>query len=623
MKNIRHLLLFSHLCLVALMAVVMAGAVVNFLSLGKSIDRIFKDNYKSVIAAQQMKEALERLDSAALFHLSGHTDKAREQFSQNRRLFDEAYAIEANNVTEQGEQTIADQIGKKSKEYQQKIERLLTDQEPSSAEARTAYFNSLEPAFRELKSLAQQVLDLNQEAILRADRQAKAEAKRGSIVGITVTVIAFLLALFFSVRIVSASLAPLRSLARQAEEIGEGHLNQRIDLQRTDEIGALATSFNAMSEKLREARKLAEQRLHRAESMSDAALGSLYDPVIVTDAAGKVVHLNRAAEGLFGREEWALGMPILQVTQSAPRIAEAVEKAIHQERVSAAEGEAGFVELQAGEAQRTYRLRATPMRDSDGSLLGATAVLEDVTHLRELDRLKTEFIGVASHELRTPVTSLLLSVKLMEEGAAGELTPSQREIVEAQKQDLVRLEQMTQDLLDVTRLEAGVTPPRFEIVSLPELVENALRLVRAKAEEKGIALAVELPDKPVVVRVDPTLIGRVLVNMLDNAVRHTPSGGRVVVQVAARDKNVVIAVRDTGTGIPAEYLPRIFERFVQVPGATQGGSGLGLSIAQTIVNAHGGEMTVESEVGEGSTFTVTLPDVEVKEETNHGTHPSH
>src|SRR5262249_41840222 len=163
-------------------------------------------------------------------------------------------------------------------------------------------------------------------------------------------------------------------------------------------IGALATAFNQMAEKLRAARRQEEERLHRAERMSDAALESLIDPVLVTDAAGRVVHLNPAAEGLFGPVKRAQGRPVAEVVEDQ-RIAEAIAHAVKQEGIAAAEDEAGFVTRQAGETARTYRLRAGPMREEDGSLLGAVAVLEDITHLRELDRLKTEFISVASHEL--------------------------------------------------------------------------------------------------------------------------------------------------------------------------------------------------------------------------------
>ena len=288
------------------------------------------------------------------------------------------------------------------------------------------------------------------------------------------------------------------------------------------------------------------------------------------------------------------------------RIVEAIDRAIRQERVSAAEDEAGFVTLQANNATRTYRLRATPMRDTD-SLIGAVAVLEDITHLRELDRLKTEFIGVASHELRTPVTSLLLSVQLLEEGAVGELTRQQKEVVAAQREDLERLQRMMLDLLEITRLEAGITPPRFEIVAPRELVEAAVQSVASQAAAKGVALSSHVQEALPSVRADRGQIVRVLVNLVNNAVRHTPRGGRVTVEAHLEGEWIAFQVQDTGVGIPKEYLKRIFERFVQVPGATRGGSGLGLSIAQTIVQAHGGTIKAESEPGKGSTFTCTLP----------------
>jgi signal transduction histidine kinase len=234
-------------------------------------------------------------------------------------------------------------------------------------------------------------------------------------------------------------------------------------------------------------------------------------------------------------------------------------------------------------------------------------VLEDITHLRELDQLKTQFIGVASHELRTPVTSLLLSVQLLQEGAVGTLTPEQKEVVAAQREDLERLERLMRDLLDITRLEAGVTTPRFESLPPGELVDAALQSVTTQAEAKGVALKGETAPDAVPIRVDRGQMTRVLVNLLNNAVRHTEPGGSVTLMADSDAASTRFTVRDTGSGIPRDYLPRIFERFVQVPGATRGGAGLGLSIVRSIVQAHGGDVQVESTPGKGSVFTVTLP----------------
>lgn len=604
-QSLRTQLLWSHLALVGLMAVLMLGAVANFFRLGLSIDRILKDNYKSVIAAQTMKESLERQDSAATFFLAGQTEKARAQQRANVPIFQKALKFEASNITERGEQKLSDDIAQRFATYRRNSEKLLFAKPSlSDKEARDFYFRVLEPQFVGLKMRAQDVLDLNQRAIEHADARAKTEARRASLLGLILTIGALLLAVAFAHRAINSALTPLLALSQGAEEIGAGHLNRRIELRRNDEIGTLAQSFNSMAEKLREARRVEQQRLHRAQKMSDAALESLYDPVIVTDATGSVVHLNRAAQGVFGSAEKASGLPVAQVVNE-PRIAQVVERAARQEETSAREDD--FVPLQVDGIERFYRMRATPMRDDDGAQLGAALVLEDVTHLRELDRLKTEFIGVASHELRTPVTSLSLSAQLLQEGAGGPLTATQAEIVAAQREDLARLDGLMRDLLDITRLEAGVTPPRLNNVAPHELIEAAASPVASQAVAKGVKLQTEIADGLPLVCADRAQINRVLVNLLNNAIRHTPDGGEIKIMARRDGETVRFQITDTGEGIPDEQLPHIFERFVQVPGATRGGAGLGLSIAQTIVKAHGGEITVQSELEKGSTFVFSLP----------------
>jgi NtrC-family two-component system sensor histidine kinase KinB len=361
-----------------------------------------------------------------------------------------------------------------------------------------------------------------------------------------------------------------------------------------------------MAEKLYEAKLIDEQRLHRAQSMSDAALESLYDPVIVTDASARVVHLNRAGEDLYGLEKNVAGMSVSDIVRD-DRIARAVDRAIGQERVYASEDESALILLKVGGSKRSYRLRVSPMRDGVGPILGAVAVLEDVTQLRELDRLKTEFISVASHELRTPVTSLLLSVQLLQEGAVGQLSLEQKQVIDAQREDLDRLEHLMRDLLDIARLEAGVMPPKFENVDPKDLAQTAIAELSSIAAAKGVRLIDNVPEELSSAWADRLQIGRVLVNLLSNAVRHTAADGTV--SVAAREENemIVFNVQDNGVGISPEYLPRIFDRFIQAPGAARGGAGLGLSLAKTIIKAHGGAIKATSELGAGTIFTFTLP----------------
>jgi len=205
------------------------------------------------------------------------------------------------------------------------------------------------------------------------------------------------------------------------------------------------------------------------------------------------------------------------------------------------------------------------------------------------------------------VSSLLLSAQLLKDGAVGDLTPSQAEVVDMQLQDLERLENLMRDLLDVTKLAAGMTKLNFEPIAASELCRQVVKTMVKQASKQGVKVC-ENPESPdVVLEVDQGQISRVMINLIANAVRHTKSGGRVTVGARAGANDVTFYVEDTGEGIPKDYLSRIFDRFVQVPGATQGGAGLGLSIVGSIVNAHGGTVTARPGNSRGAVFTVTLP----------------
>jgi two-component system, NtrC family, sensor histidine kinase KinB len=372
-----------------------------------------------------------------------------------------------------------------------------------------------------------------------------------------------------------------------------------------DEVGILAAEYNLMAENLRRLRNSDMGKLVVAQQTTEAAIDSLYDPVIVTDGEGRVTKLNPAAEEIFGSENENAGMHIGEVARDE-RIAGAVAEALASQRPVAGEGTASVLPLAVSGSERAFRLRTTPMRDNDQQLLGAVTLLEDITHLREIDRLKSEFIATASHELRTPLTSVQMGVHLLLERAAGELNDKQVEVLSACRDDCERLDKLMRDLLDLSRIEAGDSKPMLESLRTKDLINGATEELRPQVESKGLDFKVETPGNLPAVNVDRSQVERVLANLVVNAIRYTRQG-EIKVSAEQRGNSVAVSVSDTGSGIPQEYLPHIFDKFVQVPGAATGGAGLGLAISRLIVEAHGGQISVQSDPSKGSTFTFTLP----------------
>jgi NtrC-family two-component system sensor histidine kinase KinB len=409
----------------------------------------------------------------------------------------------------------------------------------------------------------------------------------------------------FAVFLANRIVGPLRDLTTTAARIAAGDLDAKATVDSRDEVGILAAGFNTMAERIRQLRRSDLGKLVVAQQTTEAAIDSLYDPVIITDAQGGVTKLNPAAEEVFGAEAQNTGKHIEEIARDG-RIAVAVAEALSSQRPVAGEGAASVLPLDVDGVERAFRLRTTPMRDDEGRLMGAVTLLEDITHLREIDRLKSEFIATASHELRTPLTSVRMSVHLLLEGAVGGLTDKQRNVLQACREDCERLERLMRDLLDLSKIESGESAPNRVPVRVGDLIDAATSALSGRADTKRITLTSDVPSDLPPVLADRAQIERVVTNLLTNALRYTNAGGSIQIHAVRRDGHVAVSVTDTGRGIPPEFLPSIFDKFAQVPGAPSGGAGLGLAISKRIVEAHGGQIVVKSVVGHGTTFTFTL-----------------
>lgn len=615
--SLRGKLLFSYLVFVAALVVLGAWGAWRLREMGGVSRRIISNNYDSVVAAQEMKESLERQDSAALFALLSAHDKAIAQLREHRARFDQNFQKAANNITEVGEPAAIEAIRSDRDIYYRlfdafmsRIEATRTSPAPQTERRaelseREEYFTRLEPQFNKLRADCEHLLQLNQRAMLAKSEAAAGVAQlwfyRTLLIAGVLVAAGLYLAFFLANRIVE----PLRQLTASTAKIAGGDLNAKVPVTSRDEVGVLAAEYNRMAERIRQLRSSDMGKLMMAQQTTEAAIDSLYDPVIVTDGDGQVTKLNPAAEEIFGSEKENAGKHIGEVARDL-RIAGAVAEAIESQRPVAGEGMASVLPLAVDGSERAYRLRTTPMRDNGSRLVGAVTLLEDITHLREIDRVKSEFIATASHELRTPLTSVQMGVHLLLEGAVGELNDKQTEVLSACREDCERLDKLMRDLLDLSRIEAGESQPSLKTIRTREFIVNATEDLRPQVTSKGLAFRVLVPVGLPDVKIDPSQIERVLANLVVNAIRYTKQG-EITIGAAPRGNFIAVSVSDTGTGIPPEYLPHIFDKFVQVPGVATGGAGLGLAISRLIIEAHGGQISAQSQLEHGSTFTFTVP----------------
>ncbi|WP_163149752.1 ATP-binding protein [Anoxybacillus sp. MB8] len=396
-------------------------------------------------------------------------------------------------------------------------------------------------------------------------------------------------AFFLSTRIT----APLRKMRQVAFEIARGKFDSKVPIVTHDEIGELAMAFNQMGRQL----QFHINALNQEKEQLASILSSMADGVITFNRNGEVLITNPPADRFLqawyyeqGQSDNLLPLP--------PKVNELFKKAVAEEKEQAIE-----MALQG----RNWVIVMTPLYNGK-VIRGAVAVLRDMTEERRLDKLRKDFIANVSHELRTPIAMLQgYSEAIVDDIAATD--EEKKELAKVIYDESLRMGRLVNDLLDLARMEAGHLTLHEEQVPLRPYIERIIHKFQALAKEKGVHLLVEMNDE-LIVSFDPDRIEQVLTNLIDNALRHTDDGGEVRVIVDAGEEVVRISVQDSGSGIAEEDLPFVFERFYKADKArTRGrsGTGLGLAIAKNIVEAHKGTIAVHSKLGEGTTFTFTLP----------------
>jgi PAS domain S-box-containing protein len=352
---------------------------------------------------------------------------------------------------------------------------------------------------------------------------------------------------------------------------------------------------------------LTKSKVHHDENIL-TILNSLTDALVVTDWQTNLVLFNRVAGRLFElNKNEVLGKPVSECIPSDELLSFLIR---------AVKMDSSLATLMAGEepvitiGERTLQVHVDPVVSDAGTVIGAVALCHDVTTVEAMDKLRSDFLSMVSHELKAPLSSLLMQISVVNDGMAGELTEKQSELLSKAKEKAKGMITLVNDLLDYRRIQEGKSIQKIESLDLREILERTIELMRLSAEDKQIELTTEIMEDLPLFSGDRGGIQAIFVNLISNAIKYTPSGGAVRVTLTMAGKDIRFKVVDNGMGIAPEDLDRIFEKFYRIKTEQTksiAGSGLGLSIVKGIVDAHNGTIHVESQPGEGTTFIVSLP----------------
>lgn len=417
------------------------------------------------------------------------------------------------------------------------------------------------------------------------------------LVGLAVLIIGFVTAHAIARRFGE----PIEALVQAADNIGQGNFEVTLPISSAVEMNQLTKRFGIMAEALREHQATNIDELLAGQQRLQAVLDSIDDGLLMIDRDGRLEHLNPVAQRQLGWDSDRLGQG-LGTALERPELDDQLQLVL---RGGTLERAPEDLSIEVDGESRLLTFSLTPVSHTQGHILGAVMVLHDVTEQRAFERVRSEFVLRASHELRTPVTGMHMAFGLFRERAHFAKDSREADLLDTVNEEMQRLMQLINDLLNFSRYQNGLQKLTLAPCSIEDLLEQARARFTGPAEEQGIDLQVEVQGPLPRLQADQPQLDRVLDNLIDNALRHTASGGQIRLQARRHGERVIISVEDNGEGIAYGQQGRIFEPFVQV-GRKKGGAGLGLALCKEIVQLHGGRMGVYSRPGQGTQFYMAL-----------------
>lgn len=521
---------------------------------------VLQNNYESLDYAHSMQQ---QIDSLPITH------------SRSLQQFEMALHKQEKNIIEPGEDSVTHNL------------RLAFNKLKSGDTSITLS--------RSILQQLQSILSLNMNAInnksLRTEKRAEDTLTYISIIA----TIIFLVSITFLFNFPSIVTEPINDFTEAIRQISLKNYNHHIHIKNKDEFGQMADAFNSMADRLEYFESSNLNRLMFEKSRAEAVINSLKDASIGIDRNNAVLFANNQALQFLGLQAHDIvGKPVAEVSK---------RNDLFRFLVTEKSNVPFKIVVDNKENYFTKEVVEIPQEDSKNIVI----VVKNVTSFKELDAAKTNFIATISHELKTPLASSDFSLKLLEDERTGKLSEDQKELIQHLKEDNQRMLRILSELLNMSQVEAGKIQLEIKKVNPLRIAENAIQTISNAAKEKNITIQENFMEGLPDINTDPEKTSWVLNNFMTNAIKFSPANSTIQVDIETKEKAVQFSVTDRGPGIAKEYLPKIFDRFFKVPGSKTTGSGLGLAISKEFIEAMGGKIWVESNIGQGSIFRFSLP----------------
>ena len=589
----RLLIGYSAVLLVAVVGLMLGMAAV--MSMATTNERAVTGSLQSLEAASQMRNIISLQQTLMLEDLAGKNNAKLSEFQALESRFRETLATARAHAIYVSEKNVIEQLAGRYDEFMSGVYARVRGEDVRTLSRDTVNI---------VETLREDTLILYQLSMKEIEQASDTAVRHSHIIAMLLAAVAFatlVIGIWVSRRLAKTFSAPLETLAAAANDIARGNFEIKVPSGTFQEINAVTEQFNAMTIALRHFQTLNIENLISEQKRNEAVLSSIDDGLIICNAQGFVERINPVGARQLGcTPESAVGLTMGAIMQS-----DLIDNQVHAAlSVHNSDSYGGEVSFGPDNKKRTFAYWISRIRSGD--ILGCVIVMRDISGQRAFENLRAEFVLRASHELRTPLTSMRMAVDLLNKQAPFSPDSREADLLATVRDEMIRMQRLVTDLLDLSRMYAKSLELELEPADVAEMLCTAQQRFAAEAEERGISLSLQLMSESVEISIDRARIERVLDNLISNALRYTPAEGEIVLSLQERGDYVRIGVRDTGCGVPAHLQNRIFEPFVQAT-AQKGGSGLGLAMCKEIVEQHNGRISVQSNPGEGATFSFSLP----------------